>query len=71
MPEESKKDQQIIYVQFWFLLSDIEQNALINYQKKHYPHRMFVPPGSEPNLLPFDADREMKQTPNPSREAMK
>jgi hypothetical protein len=55
----------------WFRLSKVEQVALINYQKKYYPLKQFVPPDMPVNLTGIvDVGREMSKAPE-SQEHMK
>ena len=56
----------------WFCLSDSSRYALETaYKRATDYHKVLRPPGGSPDLMEFDADAEMKQKPNLSREAMK
>ena len=58
-------------IPLWELLSYDDQAAIIIYQNKHYPaHRLKIV-NPAPDISPFDADKEMRKKPNPSRDTLR
>jgi hypothetical protein len=71
MPNISIPDYYYSSIPLWNLLTPENQHTIVIWQERHYPGHKLNIQDQKVDILPFNPDKEMRQKPTLSREAMK